>query len=52
MIGGASAVALVGVPNYVIQKLGRWKSNTFKSYIKLSTDYIDHAYTAFLEKFW
>ena len=35
-IGGASAAAMAGVPYYVIQTLGRWKSETFKRYISLS----------------
>ena len=50
-IGGASAAAAAGVPYYVIQKLGRWKSAAFKMYIKLSDDYVDDAYTALVETF-
>ena len=39
-IGGASAVAAAGIPYFVIQALGRWKSDSFKRYIRLSPDYI------------
>ena len=32
-IGGASATAAAGIPYFVIQALGRWKSDSFKQYI-------------------
>ena len=35
-IGGASTLAAANVPDYVIQKLGRWKSLAFLDYIRLS----------------
>ena len=39
-IVGASAAAMAGVSYYVIQTLGRWKSETFKCYITLSDNYL------------
>jgi hypothetical protein len=36
-IGGASALASAGIPNYTIQNMGRWKSLAFLRYIRLST---------------
>ena len=39
-IGGASAATATGIPYFVIQALGRWKSDSFKRYIRLSPDYI------------
>ena len=36
-IGGASALAARGVPDHVIQCVGRWKSLAFLAYIRLST---------------
>ena len=35
-IAGASALANAGVPDYIIQKTGRWKSLTFLQYIRLA----------------
>ena len=35
-IGGASAAASAGVPDSVIQILGRWKSDAYRRYIWLS----------------
>ena len=35
-IGGATAAARAGLPDSLIQLLGRWKSNTFKKYIRAS----------------
>ena len=35
-IGGASAAASAGVPDSVIQILGRWKSDAYRRYIRLS----------------
>ena len=34
-IGGASALAAAGVPDYIIQSLGRWTSDSFLRYIRL-----------------
>ena len=34
-IGGASALAAAGVPEYIIQSLGRWSSDSFLRYIRL-----------------
>ena len=36
-IGGASALAAAGVPDYVIQLQGRWKSLAFLEYIRLAS---------------
>ena len=36
-IGGASALAASGVPDYVIQLQGRWKSLAFLDYIRLAS---------------
>ena len=35
-IGGASALAAAGVPDYIIQTMGRWKSLAFLMYIRLA----------------
>jgi hypothetical protein len=35
-IGGASALANKGAPDYVIQRLGRWKSLAFLDYLRLA----------------
>ena len=35
-IGGATAAARAGLPDSLIQLLGRWKSNAFKKYIRAS----------------
>ena len=42
-IGGASALAAYGVPDSLIQKLGRWKSLAFLQYIHLSKGSFDRA---------
>ena len=36
-IGGASALAAAGVPDYITQKTGRWKSLAFLQYIRLAS---------------
>ena len=36
-IGGASALAAAGVPDYIIQTMGRWKSLAFLLYIRLAS---------------
>lgn len=38
-IGGASALAQAGVPDYVIQSMGRWKSNCFLIYLRFPEGY-------------
>jgi len=38
-IGGASALASVGVPVYVIQAIGRWSSDCFKIYLRFPGDF-------------
>ena len=50
-IGGASAAAVAGLPSFVIQQLGQWKSDAFRRYIQLSKDYLDEAYTALVKTF-
>ena len=35
-IGGASMLAAAGVPDYVIQTQGRWKSLAFLEYIRVA----------------
>ena len=42
-IGGASAMAAAGLPDYLIQKMGRWKSLAFLMYIRLSKNAFDRA---------
>ena len=39
-IGGASALAAVNTPDYVIQLLGRWRSDAFREYIALPDAFI------------
>ena len=36
-IGGASVLAAAGVPDYVIQSIGRWKSLAFLTYIRAAS---------------
>jgi hypothetical protein len=45
-IGGASAMAAAGIPHYVIQKTGRWKSLAFLNYIRLSSNAFESAQRA------
>ena len=40
-IGGASALANSGVPLHVVQQLGRWRSDTFLRYLRVSSSDID-----------
>ena len=47
-MGGASAAAAAGIPYFVIQQLGRWKSEAFKSYITLSDRYLGKAYRSLI----
>jgi len=35
-IGGASALAAAGVPDYLIMDMGRWRSLTFLTYVRRS----------------
>ena len=39
-IGGASALAALHTPAYVIQTLGRWRSDAYRDYLRLPDDYI------------
>ena len=45
-IGGASAMAAAGVHDYVIQKIGRWKSLTFLQYIRTASAVFNLAFAA------
>jgi hypothetical protein len=45
-IGGASMLAAAAVPDYVIQKQGRWKSLAFLEYIRLGKQSFDIALSA------
>lgn len=45
-IGGASMLAAALVPDYLIQKLGRWKSLAFLDYIRLARGAFDAALAA------
>ena len=45
-IGGASMLAAAGVPDYVIQKQGRWKSLAFLEYIRLARSSFELALAA------
>lgn len=39
-IGGASTAASVGIPDSIIQTLGRWASNAYRRYVQFSDDSI------------
>ena len=43
-IGGATLLSKHGVPEHVIQKIGRWTSDCSKKYIRLSSQHIKDAY--------
>jgi hypothetical protein len=45
-IGGASMLAAAGLPDYVIQKQGRWKSLAFLEYIRLGKQSFEMALSA------
>ena len=38
--GGATNLANLGVPDYVIQIMGRWRSDAYKRYLHFSDSYI------------
>lgn len=42
--GGATSLALSGVPDRVIQIVGRWKSDSYKLYIESNTDELKSAH--------
>ena len=42
-IGGASALAAAGVPDYLIRDMGRWRSLTFLTYVRRSAQMFDVA---------
>ena len=45
-IAGASAMAANGAPNWLIQLAGRWKTEQFLKYIRLSTEAFQQSITA------
>ena len=47
-IGGASMLAVAGVPDYVIQKQGRWKLLAFLEYICLTRSSVELVLAAFV----
>ena len=42
-IGGALALAAAGVPDYLIMDMGRWRSLTFLTYVRRSTQMFNSA---------
>ena len=52
-IGGATLLSLAGVPDSIIKKMGRWKSDCFKKYIRMSKQHVRSAFhyvRAFLDR--
>jgi hypothetical protein len=49
-IGGASALAAAGAPDYIIQLMGRWKSTAFLKYIQLATAAYKRAISSLADK--
>jgi hypothetical protein len=45
-IGGASVLAAAGVPDYIILKIGRWKSLAFLDYIRQASSFFSVALSA------
>lgn len=45
-IGGASALAAAGVPDYIIMDMGRWRSLTFLAYVRRSAQMFETARSA------
>jgi hypothetical protein len=45
-IGGATILAAAGLPNHYIQKMGRWKSLTFLTYIHVAMGVMDESIKA------
>ncbi len=39
-IGAATSAAMAGLPESVIQTMGRWKSNVYRRYIRIAPDFI------------
>ena len=44
-IGGATLLSKAGVPEHIIQKIGRWSSDCYKRYVRLTPQ---HIYAAFI----
>lgn len=38
-VGGATSLAMMGVPENVIQQLGRWRSLSYQLYVRMTDDY-------------
>ena len=49
-IGGASALAAAGVPDYIILDMGRWKSLAFLAYVRRTTQMFEVASYALLSR--
>ena len=47
-VGGASALAAAGVPDYIIQILGRWSSDSFLRYIHLRDETLEQYQAAMI----
>ena len=45
-IGGASALANAGVPSHIIKQLGRWRSDAFLKYLRLSHQCLSETFSA------
>lgn len=45
-IGGATLLSKAGVPEHIIQKIGRWRSDCFKKYVRMSLQHVEGAYKA------
>ena len=50
-IGAASAAASAGYPRWLIQSLGRWSSDCFRSYIRIPDSTIDSVSTSMVKQF-
>jgi hypothetical protein len=49
-VGGASALAAAGVPDYLIMDMGRWRSLTFLTYVRRCAQMFDVARNALLAR--
>ena len=51
-VGGATSLAAANVPAYIIQRLGRWKSNVFQQYIRFSNNNIgQEAFKSLMQRY-
>ncbi len=49
-IGGATTLASLGQPSWLIQSMGRWSSDCYKDYLRLSDDVVKSASKAMAEQ--